>query len=81
MRRAPQAVVIKGYLRQEGVVDVPPAAVVKSVTAKILQKAVRTIRCKPLKPFPFPSFVPETHHVQQEKAAPDQEPDCPGHPH
>ena len=35
--RDPQPVVIKGYLRQEGLVDVPPLAVVKTVTAKILQ--------------------------------------------
>lgn len=45
---SPQAVVIKGYLRQEGVVDVPPGAVVKTVTAKILQgsavKSVQTIK-------------------------------------
>ena len=34
---APQPVLIKGYLRQEGLVDVPPQAVVKTVTAKILQ--------------------------------------------
>jgi len=41
----PQPVVIKGYLRQEGVLDVPPAAVVKSATARILQNgAVRTIQ-------------------------------------
>jgi len=33
----PQSVVIKGYLRLEGVVDVPAQAVVKNVTAKILQ--------------------------------------------
>jgi len=42
---SPQPVVIKGYLRQEGVLDVPPAAVVKSATAKILQNgSVRTIQ-------------------------------------
>jgi hypothetical protein len=45
---APQAVLIKGYLRQEGVVDVPPQAVVKTVTAKILQggavKALHTAK-------------------------------------
>ncbi|MEZ5663465.1 MAG: DUF6776 family protein [Burkholderiaceae bacterium] len=35
--RQPQPVVIKGYLRLEGVLDLPPAAVVKSVTARILQ--------------------------------------------
>ena len=41
----PQPVVIKGYLRQEGMLDVPPAAVVKSATAKILQNGtVRTMQ-------------------------------------
>jgi len=34
---APQQVLIKSYLRQEGVVEIPPAAVVKTVTARILQ--------------------------------------------
>jgi len=34
---SPQPVLIKGYLRQEGLVDVPELAVVKTVTAKILQ--------------------------------------------
>lgn len=34
---APQPVLIKGYLRLEGLVDVPSQAVVKTVTAKILQ--------------------------------------------
>ena len=33
----PQPVLIKGYLRMEGVVDVPAQAVVENVTAKILQ--------------------------------------------
>jgi hypothetical protein len=33
----PQTVLIKGYLRQEGLVDVPPQAVVKTVSARILQ--------------------------------------------
>ena len=33
----PQPVLIKGYLRQEGLVDVPSQAVVKTVTARILQ--------------------------------------------
>jgi hypothetical protein len=33
----PQPVLIKGYLRQEGLVDVPPQVVVKTVSAKILQ--------------------------------------------
>ncbi len=36
----PQSVVIKGYLRQEGVLDVPPSAVVKSATVKIMQNGV-----------------------------------------
>ena len=37
---APQSVLIKNYLRQEGVVDVPAQAVVKTVTARILQGGV-----------------------------------------
>ena len=45
---APQAVLIKSYLRQEGIVAVPPLAVVKVVTAKILQggavKSVQTVK-------------------------------------
>jgi len=45
---APQAVQIKSYLRQEGLVDVPAQAVVKTVTAKILQggavKSVQTVK-------------------------------------
>jgi hypothetical protein len=44
----PQPVLIKGYLRQEGLVDVPSQAVVKTVTAKILQsgtaKALHTLK-------------------------------------
>ena len=44
----PQPVLIKGYLRLEGLVDVPPQAVVKTVTAKILQggtvKVLHTIK-------------------------------------
>lgn len=44
----PQPVLIKGYLRQEGLVDVPAQAVVKTVTAKILQggavKVLHTIK-------------------------------------
>lgn len=44
----PQSVLIKSYLRQEGVVEVPPQAVVKTVTAKILQggavKSVQTLK-------------------------------------
>ena len=35
-----QPVLIKSYLRQEGAVGVPPHAVVKTVTAKILQGGV-----------------------------------------
>jgi cell division septum initiation protein DivIVA len=48
--QAPQAqsVLIKGYLRQEGMVDVPSQAVVKTVTAKIFQgnavKVLHTIK-------------------------------------
>ncbi len=45
---APQPVLIKSYLRQEGVVDVPAQAVVKTVTARILQggvvKSVQTLK-------------------------------------
>ncbi|MBL8387213.1 MAG: hypothetical protein JNK17_03160 [Hydrogenophaga sp.] len=45
---APENVTIRGYLRQEGLVDVPPQAVVKTVTAKILQggavKVLHTIK-------------------------------------
>ena len=45
---AAQPVLIKSYLRQEGVVDVPAQAVVKTVTAKILQggvvKSVQTLK-------------------------------------
>ena len=33
----PQSVLIKGYLRQEGFLDVPPQVVVKTVTARIIQ--------------------------------------------
>jgi hypothetical protein len=44
----PQPVLIQSYLRQEGLVDVPVQAVVKTVTAKILQggavKSVQTLR-------------------------------------
>jgi cell shape-determining protein MreC len=43
-----QAVLIKSYLRQEGVVTIPPAAVVKTVTARVLQggtvKSTQTIK-------------------------------------
>jgi hypothetical protein len=42
---APQAVLIKGYLRMEGVVDVPAQAMVKNVTARILQgSSVRSVQ-------------------------------------
>ena len=42
---APQPVLVKGYLRQEGVVDLPAQAVVKTVTAKLLQgSAVRSVQ-------------------------------------
>ena len=42
---APQPVVIKGYLRMEGIVDVPEQAVVENVTAKILQgNSVRSMQ-------------------------------------
>jgi hypothetical protein len=42
---APQPVLIKGYLRMEGVVDVPAQAVVENVTAKILQgSSVRSMQ-------------------------------------
>lgn len=45
---APQAVLIRSYLRQEGIVAIPPLAVVKIVTAKILQggavKSVQTVK-------------------------------------
>ena len=40
----PQSVLIKGYLRQEGFLNVPPQVVVKTVTAKIVQgREVKTI--------------------------------------
>lgn len=36
---------MKGYLRQEGLVDLPAQAEVKSVTAKVLQgSAVRSVQ-------------------------------------
>lgn len=45
---AAQSVLVKSYLRQEGVVDVPAQAVVKTVTAKLLQggvvKSVQTLK-------------------------------------
>lgn len=42
---SPQPVLIKGYLRMEGVVDVPAQAVVENVTAKILQgNSVRSMQ-------------------------------------
>ncbi|MFP8834871.1 DUF6776 family protein [Hydrogenophaga sp. XSHU_21] len=41
----PQSVLVKGYLRQEGVVDLPEQAVIKAVTAKVLQgSAVRSVQ-------------------------------------
>jgi len=41
----PQAVLIRSYLRQEGIVAIPPLAVVKIVTAKILQGgAVKSVQ-------------------------------------
>ncbi|WP_428290283.1 DUF6776 family protein [Hydrogenophaga sp.] len=41
----PQPVLIKGYLRMEGLVDVPAQAVVKNVTARILQgSSVRSMQ-------------------------------------
>jgi hypothetical protein len=41
----PQSVLIKGYLRLEGIVDVPAQAMVKNVTAKILQgSSVRSVQ-------------------------------------
>lgn len=43
-----QGVVIRGYLRKEGLMEVPPSAVVKTVTARLLQggavKSVHTVR-------------------------------------
>ena len=42
---APQPVLIKGYLRLEGIVEVPQRAMVKNVTAKILQgNSVRSVQ-------------------------------------
>lgn len=42
---APQSVLVKGYLRQEGLVDLPAQAEVRSVTAKVLQgNAVRSVQ-------------------------------------
>ena len=41
----PQPVLIKGYLRMEGVVNVPAQVVVENVTAKILQgSSVRSVQ-------------------------------------
>ena len=41
----PQSVLIKGYLRLEGIVDVPPSAMVKNVTARVLQgNSVRSVQ-------------------------------------
>ena len=43
-----RGVVIRGYLREEGLMEVPPSAVVKTVTARLLQggavKSVHTVR-------------------------------------
>jgi hypothetical protein len=45
----PQTVLVKGYLRQEGVVELPAQAEVKSVTAKVLQgSAVRSVQTSEL---------------------------------
>lgn len=42
---SPQPVLIKGYLRMEGLVDVPEQVVVENVTAKILQgSSVRSVQ-------------------------------------
>ena len=41
----PQAVLVKGYLRLEGIVDVPPPAMVKNVTARVMQGgSVRSVQ-------------------------------------
>lgn len=41
----PQPVLIKGYLRLEGTVDVPPSAMVKNVTARVMQgSSVRSVQ-------------------------------------
>ncbi|WP_300660349.1 DUF6776 family protein [Hydrogenophaga sp.] len=41
----PQAVLVKGYLRLEGIVDVPPSAMVKNVTARVMQGgSVRSVQ-------------------------------------
>lgn len=41
----PQPVLVKGYLRQEGVAELPAQAIVKTVTAKVLQgQAVRSVQ-------------------------------------
>ncbi len=42
---SPQPVLIKGYLRMEGIVDVPTQAMVKNVTARVLQGgSVRSVQ-------------------------------------
>ena len=42
---APQPVLIKGYLRMEGIVDVPTQAMVKNVTARVMQgSSVRSVQ-------------------------------------
>jgi hypothetical protein len=46
---SPQPVLVKGYLRQEGVVELPAQAEVRSVTAKVLQgSAVRLVQTSEL---------------------------------
>lgn len=41
----PQAVLVKGYLRLEGIVDVPPSVMVKNVTARVMQGgSVRSVQ-------------------------------------
>ena len=41
----PQSVLIKGYLRLEGIVEVPPSAMVKNVTARVMQGgSVRSVQ-------------------------------------
>jgi hypothetical protein len=41
----PQSVLIKGYLRLEGIVEVPPSAMVKNVTARVMQgNSVRSVQ-------------------------------------
>jgi hypothetical protein len=63
----PQTVLIKGYLRQEGLVDVPPQAVVKTVSARILQSGVSR-RCTPSNS--DPSLHREMPHMFNKKKQP-----------